>query len=128
MSLETEAFALMRSLLGNDKGPVMVVDIGAVTADLSIIKDLTPVLDRSLDMGGMHLTRRLSEVLSVNIAHAEEIKKDLGLSLKGAQSPAIATLREMLNPVIHEIRYTANLYGSPLQKSFSRADQHFYQG
>ncbi len=128
ISLETEAFALMRSLLGNDRSPVMVVDMGAVTADLSIIKDLTPVLDRSLDMGGMHLTRRLSEVLSVNIAHAEEVKKDLGLSLKGAQSPALTTLKEMLNPVIHEIRYTANLYGSQVQKIILTGGSAFLPG
>ncbi len=116
LSLETESFALIRSLMGNDASPAMMVDMGAATTNLSIIQDLTPVLDRSLDTGGINLTKRLSEVLSVNMAHAEEIKKDLGLSLQNTQSPALAALKEMLNPILHEIRYTANLYGGNLSK------------
>jgi type IV pilus assembly protein PilM len=116
LSLETEAFALIRSLAGNDRAPLMIVDIGAVTTDISIIKDLTPILDRSLEIGGVHITKTISETLSVNLAHAEEIKRDLGLSLKGEQNLALRNVQELLNPIIHEIRYTANLYGSTISK------------
>jgi type IV pilus assembly protein PilM len=115
VSLETEAFALIRSLVGNDRGTTMLVDIGAVNADLSVIKDLTPILNRSLSVGGIHISKTLAENLSTDLRRAEEIKKDLGLSLQ-TQGPAREALKEIVAPIIHEIRYTAQLYGGPIEK------------
>ena len=71
VSLETEAFALIRSLVGNDHAALMIVDMGALTTDISVVHELTPVLDGSLDMGGVHISRELSKVLSVNLSQSQ---------------------------------------------------------
>src|SRR3989338_2406393 len=52
LSLETEAFALARSLIGADRSTIMIVDIGSITTDICIIEKGVPVLNRSIDVGG----------------------------------------------------------------------------
>jgi len=56
-SLETETFSLVRSLIGNDKSTVMIVEIGANSTDLSIVRESIPVLNRSLAVCGSTVTR-----------------------------------------------------------------------
>src|SRR3990167_5921250 len=52
VKLETEAFALERSLVGHDRAPVMIVDIGATTTSISVVVASVPVVNRSIDLGG----------------------------------------------------------------------------
>ena len=40
LSLETETFSLIRSLVGNDKSTIMIVEIGAGTTDVTIVDNL----------------------------------------------------------------------------------------
>lgn len=72
-SLETEAFALERSLIGRDKAPIMIVDIGAVATTISVIVDSVPLINRSIDMGGLTITKAIAN--SLNIPHENKIKK-----------------------------------------------------
>lgn len=47
--LEGEIVALIRSLIGNDKGTIMLVEVGSTNSDLVIIDHGIPVFNRSLD-------------------------------------------------------------------------------
>jgi type IV pilus assembly protein PilM len=105
-SLETETFSLVRSLLGNDKSTVMIVEIGANSTDLSIIKNSIPVLNRSLAVCASTLTKVLAEKLGFSYAQAEQFKLDLGLSLKVDSSQELPKLlMKTLEPIVTEIKY-----------------------
>ncbi len=65
LSLETETFALIRSLLGNDKSTVMIVEIGASTSNVTIAKESIPLLSRSVDIGGKTITEAISNNLNI---------------------------------------------------------------
>jgi len=109
LSLETEAFALSRSLLGNDMSTVMIVDIGATNADICVIEEGVPVLNRGIDTGGDFITKTIMNSLNVNKDRAEQFKRDFGLSTAGDRNvPEV--IQKSLNSIINEIKFVFELY------------------
>jgi len=115
-SLETETFSLVRSLLGDDKSTVMIVEIGANSTDLSIVKESIPVLSRSLAVCGATVTKALSEKLAVGYGQAEQFKLDLSLTLsadaKDAPEELPKLIAQTLEPVVTEMQYMLDFFRS----------------
>lgn len=111
ISLETEAFAQIRSLIGKDRSSVMVIDIGAARTNISIVERGIPFLNRSIATGGVAVTQTISKTLGVPYEQAENMKRDIHamqqFSQAGDLSPILTTL---LKPILDEIRYSFNLY------------------
>ena len=121
-SLETETFSLVRSLVGDDKTPMMIVEIGANSTDLSIVRDSIPVLNRSLSVCAATITKMLAEVLGMSFSQAEQFKLDLSFSLnddaKDDKLPKLVL--EAIEPIVTEMKYLRDFYQSqneePLEK------------
>lgn len=107
-SLETEAFALIRSLVGDDPSVILILDIGFARTSMVIVDRATPMLSRSVDVGGKDFSQAIAEMMGTDAAAAEQFKLDLAVMANGAGLPAI--LPKTLAPVIQEIRYGVNLY------------------
>ncbi|MBP9868988.1 type IV pilus assembly protein PilM [Patescibacteria group bacterium] len=111
ISLETEAFAQIRSLIGKDRSSIMVIDIGAARTNISIIERGIPFLNRSIATGGLAITQTISKTLSITAEQAEAMKRDIRAMQTFAQAgdlnPILTTL---LKPILDEIRYSFNLY------------------
>lgn len=121
LSLETEIFSLIRSLVGLDKSVVALVDLGAVNTDIAIIANGLPMFSRSLNSGGIMVTKAVGDSLKVDFKRAEQFKLDLGLSINNqpaAQLPAIIT--NTMAPIVNEIKYSLNLFqqenNKPIEK------------
>lgn len=113
IGLETEAFALERSLVGNDRSPVMVVDIGNRVTSIMIFKESIPVLTRSIDMGGENITDTIMKTLNVDTDRAEQFKRDFGLTLgKEGNEKIPKTIEFVTNSIINEVRYVLNIFRS----------------
>jgi type IV pilus assembly protein PilM len=113
VSLETETFSLVRSLIGDDKSNVMIVEIGANSTDLSIVKESIPVLNRSLVVCASSVTRVLSEKLGLSYAQAEQFKFDLSVTLNSDSREELpALLAKTLEPIVTEIQYMLNFFRS----------------
>ena len=111
LSLETETFSLIRSLVGNDKSTVMIVEFGASTTDVSIIDKGIPMLNRSIDVGGITITKALSRHAGIDDEKAEQLKYDLGISRFKEQDGEIPRLvSDTIAPVVNEIKYAINLF------------------
>lgn len=111
ISLETEAFALARSLIGNDLSTVMIVDIGATSADICIIEEGVPVLNRGIDSGGDTITKAIANSLNVNQERAEQFKRDFGLASSGTGFKNVPdAIQKSLNAIVNEIQYVFELY------------------
>jgi type IV pilus assembly protein PilM len=111
VSLETEMFSLIRALVGDDPALVAVVDLGAVNTDIAIVENGLPMFIRSLEAGGIMITKAVGDSLKVGFRRAEQFKSDL--SLGGAadadkQLPKIIT--DTLSPIINEIKYSLSVY------------------
>ncbi|MFH1098789.1 MAG: type IV pilus assembly protein PilM [Candidatus Uhrbacteria bacterium] len=114
VSLETEAFALIRSLVGDDLSAVLILDIGAARTSLIVVDHGTPVFNRSIDVGGRHFTEAIARATGCAWERAEEVKLDLvTLPTANAATAALPRLTgEILAPVVQEVRYGLNLYHS----------------
>lgn len=112
VSLETEAFALERALIGNDKSAIMIVDMGAIATNIAIIVSNVPLLNRSIDVGGETITKAIASALNIDQNRAEQFKRDFGLTTSAGSAQIPRTIEFVISSVITEIRYVLNLYQS----------------
>lgn len=110
LSLETESFALIRSLIGSDLSTVMLIDIGAATSSITIVTKGIPVLTRSLELGGQSITKAISAALNVTMDRAEQFKQDLSLDNETSENSLPKTVEQSFAPILNEVKYTFNLY------------------
>jgi len=121
LSLETETFSLIRSLLGNDKATIMIVEMGTNTTDISIIDHTIPILTRSIDVGGLTISKAISNNLNIGLERAEQFKYDLGISSIESQENVIPkTITETVAPIVNEIKYGLNLFQSKNKKGVEK--------
>jgi len=108
VSLETEALALSRSLVGRDPSVIMVVDMGAKTTNLSIIEQGIPLVNRAVNFGGALVTGEIAKRSGISDKQAEQWKRDMGLVMN--RTPITPVVRDILDDVLHEIEYLFQLY------------------
>lgn len=108
VSLETEPFALIRSLVGTDKSPIMVLDIGSFRTNMTIVENGVPFLNRSIKVGGAMVTRKIAEQLSVDLVSAEQMKYDLAIAQLDDSIPKAVI--DLFQPIVNEISYAMKLY------------------
>lgn len=121
LSLETETFSLVRSLMGNDKSAVVIAEIGANTTDIAVIDRGVPILSRSIDIGGLTITKAISANLNIGIERAEQFKYDMGVSSAGSDPSIIPkTITETISPIVNEIKYTLNLFETKNNKKIEK--------
>lgn len=115
LSLETESFALARSLVGRDQHVTMIIDFSAVSTDVIVVEKTIPVFHRSIDLGGINLTHLISQTLNIDFRKAEQFKRDL-FSLNSLPS----FLQSFLKPIADEINYSAQLYRNQTGKEIEK--------
>ncbi|MFC1721470.1 type IV pilus assembly protein PilM [Patescibacteria group bacterium] len=108
LGLETESFALARSLVGNDKEPVLVLDIGGSATDIFVIVGGFPILTRTIDTGGKAITASIAQRLRVSLDRAEQFKRDFGLKDGQQQIPEV--IQEVMGKIVNEIQNVLKLY------------------
>jgi type IV pilus assembly protein PilM len=111
VSLESETFPLIRSLIGKDRSATMIVDIGAVRTNIVIVENGIPYVARSLDMGGNNFTKVMSASMGIDLKEAEQMKcdiKSVSDIYPGEGLPKIFT--ETVMPMVTELQYSINLY------------------
>lgn len=117
VSLETESFALERALIGHDSAPIMMIDIGAMATTISVVADSVPLINRSIDVGGISITKAIANSLNIDPERAEQFKRDFGLAQPSSngQSPIPKRIQFMMTSIINEIRYVLKQYESQNQ-------------
>ena len=114
-ALDTESFALIRSLIGKDKGSIMIIDLGSKRTNLTVVEKGIPFISRSINIGGDSVTRKIMETMQLSETDAERMKRDLGqMSGEGSDLPGglPKILEFFIQPLVNEIRYTFELYAN----------------
>lgn len=113
-AIDTEAFALVRSLIGKDKSPIAVLDIGSGRTNITIVEKGVPVLTRSINIGGNAVTSRIMDQMNLSEVEAEQIKLDLATMASGGEQGAAGgmpkVLEGVMQPILNEVRYAFQLY------------------
>lgn len=74
-TLELETFSLVRSLIGNDPGTFVIVDIGAKTTNLILARNGIVQINRNVDVGGRDITNTIADALNINAERATTYKE-----------------------------------------------------
>ncbi len=106
VSLETEVFALMRSLIGKDTAKTMIVDIGGERTNICIAECGVPYLTRGIKSGGGVVTQAIVAAMGMSVSEAESMKKDLAFGSAAPMSPLVLTA---MKPLLHEVKYASDL-------------------
>lgn len=105
--LETEAFALERSLVGHDKATSMVIDIGSERTNFFIIDNGIPVTHRSIQVGGDTISGLLEQIFGTK-DNINTLKQDVS-RLRPSDIPAdLFTM--VTGPIIKEVEYGFDLF------------------
>jgi len=121
LSLETEGFALIRSLIGRDRTPTMILDLGASSTDIMVVDEGIPHLNRSIDVGGLAITKAVARSLNVAPERAEQFKYDIGVGVSESPTSEIPkTVAAALAPIINEVKYTLTLYQGQSHKTIEK--------
>jgi type IV pilus assembly protein PilM len=73
--LELETFAIVRSIINNEPGLFLIIDIGSRATNLILVDNGIVKVSRNLDMGGRDITRVLAESLDITEERAKVLKK-----------------------------------------------------
>jgi len=121
-ALESEIFSLSRALIGNDKSTVIIIDMGARSVSLSIVDGGYIRVIGNLEMGGLKMTKTISQQMNISFGEAEKLKKSL--SAKQSSSQQSAQLKEIihsvLNAVIFEIKKVIDSYQSKYNRKVEK--------
>lgn len=111
VSLETEAFAEIRSLVGKDRSSIMVIDIGSQRTNIAVIERGVPFLNRSIASGGVAITQTIAKTLGIPYEQADAMKRDIRSMQTFAPAGDITPiLNTLLRPIVDEVKYSFNLY------------------
>ncbi len=110
-AIDSEAFALIRALVGKDKSTIAVLDIGARRTNITIVERGIPFVTRSINVGGSAVTRRIMEQMKVSEEDAEQMKIDLSSAEEG-DAPLPPALEAVVQPVVHETKFAFQLYAN----------------
>lgn len=110
-SLETEAFATTRSLIGEDRERVMTIDLGAKTTDICIVESSIPLISRTVKIGGERISQIVAEALGIDKKEADQFKKDFSSNfLEKEDLPQM--IKPIIDDILEEIKHSLNLYYS----------------
>jgi len=111
IGLETEAFALERSLIGNERTPIMIIDVGQTATSLIIFTNGVPIINRGIDVGGRSITEALTKTTGLDYKQAEQFKRDYSNILTEKNIDQMPKpISFVANSIINETRYILNIY------------------
>jgi len=111
LSLETEALALIRSLIGRDRSATLLLDVGSVRTNIIVVEGGAPYVSRSVAQGGLSITKEVGAALGVQVDQAENMKKDAGaMSQLGAGAGFSKVFEKVFAPILTELNYSMNLF------------------
>lgn len=114
-AIDTEALALVRALVGKDKGAIMMLDIGSKRTNILIVEKGIPFVSRSITIGGNTVTSQLMHTMGLSEQDANRIKRDLAVAPptdSGLAGGLPKLLEPIMEPLLNEIRYAFQLYAN----------------
>ncbi|TSC60583.1 MAG: Uncharacterized protein LiPW15_461 [Parcubacteria group bacterium LiPW_15] len=103
-ALEIESLSLLRSVIGNDPTPTMLIDIGSLTTDILIVDGGSLKYSGQTDFSGSSLTQALATSLNINPLRAEELKRERGIIGTGPNYELSTIMLPFLDAIISEVR------------------------
>lgn len=124
--LETEAYALERSLVGRDEATVIVVDIGSERTNFFVMSGSLPLIHRSIQAGGDRLSQIVKQMLDVPEDMVGQVKKDIARLDSVAYDSSIFDI--FIQPILKEIKYSINVFTQQAGKEIKHPEKIILTG
>lgn len=102
--LEPEILSLVRSLGGDENLPSLIINLGAKTTDLAILRKGFLTFTRSISAGGQTLAEALVRDIGLEISQAEEYKRTYGLEEDKLEGKILLSVKPILDTIIEETK------------------------
>lgn len=110
LALEIEPLALARAVVGVKDDPVIVLDMGQDSTEISIVEEGVVRLNRNTTAGGGALTRAISQSLGIDANRAEQFKRDFGLNDEKLDGQIPKAIKPVLDTLGTEIKRSLEFY------------------
>jgi type IV pilus assembly protein PilM len=74
-AIELETFSLIRSLIGDDSGNFLIIDMGARATNIILVEKGIAIVNRNIDVGGNEITAAIADSMNISKQRAEIFKK-----------------------------------------------------
>jgi type IV pilus assembly protein PilM len=109
-SVETETLAIVRALITPNFPLTAIVNIGAVSTSLAIIRNGILVLTYSIQTGGNAINRAIEADFGLTPSQSEEYKKTYGFSRQGVGQKLGKATEPILSSILLEIKKALAFY------------------
>jgi len=110
VAFELESVALGRSLIGQEKSPVLILDIGSQSSNLAVIDNGYLVSNESLTTAGAEITHILAQGLGISKERAEEFKRVKGFNVTPQEAEVVNLMLPIIDYFGSEISRAMNIY------------------
>lgn len=96
-AIELETFSIARSLVGDDLGNSLIIDIGSRTTNIILIEKGIIKVNRNIDVGGSEITKTIAESMNISEKRAEALKcgdKDI---INSKESSIVVPMLELIS-------------------------------
>lgn len=106
--LEVDAFSLKRSLIGNDLGNYIILDVGQKITNVILVSKGNLVISRNIDIAGNKFTEVISKGLGIGHEKAVQLKMKHGLEID--QKFGVKLLDPVLRILANEIKKEVDIF------------------
>ncbi|QQR52982.1 type IV pilus assembly protein PilM [bacterium] len=110
LALETNAMATARALVPVSPSGVMVLDLGSLDSDVSIVLNNTPRLIRSVPVGGLTFVRTVAQTLGLNETQATQFTYKFGLTQSKLEGQVYKAIKPTLDSMVVEIEKSSKYF------------------
>jgi type IV pilus assembly protein PilM len=121
VALELDGIALARSLLIREDEPTLLIDLGALTSNIFVIRQGRILYAGQTDYGGIYLTQAIARSLGITSARAEELKRRRGLTFGGPEAELSTLTLPFLDVIIQEVNHTKSVMEARYGRKVKRA-------
>jgi type IV pilus assembly protein PilM len=113
-AIELETFSLIRSLVGDDGGNFLIVDIGSRATNIVLVEKGIAIVNRNIDVGGNEITAAIADSMNISKQRAEDFKKSEKDILNSKESRLVIPA---LESIANESKRILNAYKAKNQNA-----------
>jgi type IV pilus assembly protein PilM len=95
-AVELETFSLARSLVGEDLGTFVIIDVGSRATNIVLVEKGIVKVNRNVDIGGTEITNTVADSMNISKQRAEIMKKEERDLLNSKESSIIMPTLEFV--------------------------------
>ncbi len=119
-AIEIDSFSSVRSLVGTDRAPTLLIHLNSQATTASIIDEGIIRVNHTIDRGQESFTGALATGLNVSRERAEELKNEIGLSENIEQQDIVSILQPLVEMIFREIERIMIAYNRETERKIEK--------